>query len=150
MLVADSKDTYRHSSLQMCASAAVLTLPPAIEHRTTVFDVIHYLAFVVLFGLVAYLGAFWTLWFHSRFFPLFAPHSIKTLHRASTVFGVAALLFLPTIALVAYIIPPGNIFGVIEIGLMIAFVVTAFVTANRVLRKGDSSSETGSDVQSPK
>jgi cellulose synthase/poly-beta-1,6-N-acetylglucosamine synthase-like glycosyltransferase len=134
----------------MCAPAAILTLPPAIEHRANATDMMFYLGFVAAFGLVGYLGAFWTLWFHSRLFPLFAPHSIKTLHRASTVFGVAGLLFMPTIALVAYIIPPGNIFGVIEIGLMIAFAVTPFVIANRILRKGDSSSETGADVQSPK
>ena len=138
LLGTDSKDTDRRLCSQMCVCAAVLTLPPGIEHPANVADAIHYLAFVVLFGVVAYLGTFWVLWTTTRIL-VFGYASYRTMHRASTVFGVAAVLCLPTIGF-AFIIPPGNILGVTVVGLMIAFAVTAFVIAIRILRKGDSSS----------
>jgi hypothetical protein len=125
----------RLSAWHQSASAIALSLPPALNQNgpTRAVDVVHYLAFVLLFGLVAYFGAFWILWWLKL---LFLRRSYRTLHRAATVFGVAAVLEEPTIYL-AHLLVPRAYWEVVEIGLMAAFVIVALTLAARTLWRGE-------------
>jgi hypothetical protein len=120
----------------------ILLFPEALnqDRPLSAADVTHYLAFMALFGCVAYLGAFWQFWMFTRFL-LRRSYGTVALHRSSTVFGVAAVLFMPTIYVAHFIVPEG-MWGVIEVGVMITFFVTPFVVAVRILRRSNPSSET--------
>jgi hypothetical protein len=142
MIIGNSNGTERIPNLTSCASAVAITLPAALNQNRplSAADIVHYLGFIVLVGFVAYLGAFHTLWVVTRFA---GRRSFRTLHRASTAFGVVSALFLPTIYF-AHLISPENIFGLIEIGIMITFPFSAFAIAIRILRKGEPLSDTTS------
>ena len=119
---------------------AFLSLPQALnQHPIGPIDVIRSLAFSICVGCVMYLVALWTFWFHGLFSKR---RSLRTSHRASTVIGLAFVLIPQTMYL--QLILPGNVGGMIEVGLMIAIFVVALVVAFRVLGRDEAPSEAGS------
>ena len=150
MLVAVSKDADKLPCLQRCAAAAILSLPQALNQGRPLnaADVLHFLAFAAILGCVAYLGAFWQFWFFTRFF-MRRSYRTLTLHRSSTVFGVAGALFIPTMYF-ANLIVPESIWGATEVGIMIAFLIASFVGAIRILRRGELQTQAGEIVDCPK
>jgi hypothetical protein len=133
MLNAYEEDGHRPACSTAWTCVAVVSLPPAQYHQINALDVIHYLVFVVLVGVWAYLGAL------SVFFvvtAVFAHRSFRTLHKASTAFGVAFALFLPTMSF-TYFWVPKNIQGLVEVSLMAGLLIAAFIIAIRILWKGD-------------
>ena len=115
---------------------AVLYFPEALnQHPFGTMDFVRNLAFSILIGIWMYLIALSTFWFHGLFFKR---RSLRTLHRASTVIGLAFALILQTMYL-PHILPE-NVGGVIEVGLMIAIFISALVIAFRILWRGEGSS----------
>lgn len=136
MLVANSKPA-------MACSVVTQSLPSGLSqhHRFDAVDVMHYLAFMLLLGCVGYFGLFWVVWVTTRVFRI-GRCSYRTLHKASTVTGVASFLFMPAMYF-ATNLPSGIIRGVTETGLLIAFPVTALGVAIRILLRAESSPEAG-------
>ena len=104
----------------MSASPAVLLFPEALNQQgggpfLGTLGVMRVMSFATFLAVMVYLTAFVVLWILTRFF---ARRSLRTLHRASSVFGVAILCFVATMYC-AFIIP-GTIGEIIEGCLMIA------------------------------
>jgi uncharacterized membrane protein len=148
MLNGDSEKKSFTLSQQGRTSMVLGSLPSALnqDRPANAQDILHYLVFVLLAGLIVYAGTFWSLWLFTR---LFARRSYRTIHKAAAVFGVAAAAALPLIYL-AHALIPDSIWSVSEVILMIAIVIAAFVLAFRLLRRRDSSSELSPMVHRPK
>ena len=94
----------------------------------------HSIGFVLLSGLIVYIGVFWDLLILTR---IFSRRSNKTLHKAAMVVAAAFVLCWPAILIAHLVLGEGNTFGVVEVGLMISFAITAFVIAIRIVWRGD-------------
>ena len=94
----------------------------------------HSIGFVLLSGLIVYIGVFWDLLILTR---IFSRRSNITLHKAAMVVAAAFVLCWPAILIAHLVLGEGNTFGVVEVGLMISFAITAFVIAIRIVWRGD-------------
>jgi hypothetical protein len=137
MLGADPRKMPLVANLRRQASVVVPSLPSALNQNRPIStaDILHYLAFMLLTGLVMYVGTLWCLWLFTR---LFMRRSFRTLHEAATAVGVASALCLPTLYL-AHAVVPERIWGVSEVTLIIVIAVAACTVVFRLLTRGDTS-----------
>jgi Na+/proline symporter len=115
---------------------ALISFPEGLHQHdpATMADVMHYIGFIVLSGLMVYIGVFCDLLILTR---IFSRRSIKTLHKAATVIAAAFVFCWPAILLAHLALGDGNTFGVVEVGLMMSFAIAALVIAIRIVWKGD-------------
>jgi Ca2+/Na+ antiporter len=109
----------------------VVLYPEALnQHAFAPMDFVRDLGFSLVVGAWMYAAAFSSLWFHGL---IFTRRSLRTIHRAATAIGVGFAV-IPITMLVPLVIP-GNVGGVIEVGLMVLALLCAVVFAIKAIRR---------------